>query len=77
MAPRMPSVGEEDRRFFRIGRLLRNPTNIPRGPCGTYRSLGLLCSLGLLTLEAIIGGLIYLIGLIVVVLFILSFLGLR
>ena len=46
----------------------------------TLRNLSLpwlLCSSGLLTSEAIMNGLIYLIGLIVVVLFILSFLGLR
>lgn len=46
--------------------------------CGTILSNGLLCAQPLhVGRRPIVGGLIYLIGLIVVILFILSFLGLR
>jgi hypothetical protein len=45
-------------------------------PDGTFRVPQCLAR-ELLTREAIVGGLIYLIGLIVVIMFILSFLGLR
>ena len=44
---------------------------------GTFLSALLLCAQRLQTRRPIVGGLIYLIGLIVVILFILSFLGLR
>jgi hypothetical protein len=44
---------------------------------GTLLSALLLCAQGLQARRPIVGGLIYLIGLIVVILFILSFLGLR
>ena len=58
------------------GRLKREP------PICTGRARNVSCGLMFLprelqTREAIVGGLIYLIGLIVVILFILSFLGLR
>ena len=44
---------------------------------GTFLSALLLCAQRLQARRPIVGGLIYLIGLIVVILFILSFLGLR
>jgi hypothetical protein len=53
------------------------PMRLAIGGGGTFLVALLLCAQRMQTRRPIVGGLIYLIGLIVVVLFILSFLGLR